>query len=886
MEESNSESAQTEGSDEEVVREVDCRNSDEQERCLRGGSCALPPENSISISDIDAVEPRVGMIFESEETAYDLYDDFARTAGFNVRKSKVQRRSDGAVVKRYFVCSKEGCKERHPRTGLGKTTVKERDNTRTDCMAHLVLKHNDDGKWIIVEYVCDHNHPLSNRLATPSEGNASASVDDGGIRPADGFNYTKGATPQIGMVFKSEESAYEFYKAYARKVGFTLRKGKLSRQRSGAPCGRLITCSSEGLRHKDPRTLGKRRGRPPTRTNCKACLVLKVKANTEWPWVVSDIVYGHNHSLGSQSNANKVKPCSNIDGIEGDVVQKSMPTSLEPNHGNKCVNETDPMDYDLALFDENYSKNSLPTRRTKYLKKGEMQFLLDYLKKMKLANPSFFYSIQTDKDDQMTNFFWVDARQVIDYSHFGDIVCFDTTYRTNVYNLPVTPFLGVNHHKQFVLFGIALLLDESMNSFVWLFETWLKAVHRRQPKAILIDQWDNVEKAVSMVMQKTHQVSCLWHMLQNSIKNLSHVYDKNPDFGNVFKNCIYQDGSAEAFNSEWNGMLKNYHLMANKWLRELYEVHDKWALINGRKIFTGGLRTVQYTDSIKTFFTNVLRRNVPLTEFLTFYEKVLISMYEEEMQEDVNDRQTEPQLLSEMEILKQASKEYTRKVFGLFQEEFENSMCCNAEVYDVKMTVHKYKVFQFGQCKEFFVSFDTCDGIIVCSCMKFESEGLLCSHALKVLNLRDIVELPPQYILKRWKRNAKSYAAENYHANEWQTASSEKPMSLRFTELCHKAFTIAAKATASKKTLAFARSKLEDVFEEVEAVWKVEIAEKSQKIALHFSDMDHADNVDHGNNVLNLSDSLIIERTLGDFRNEHNSNGVANPHHPQHGKGK
>ena len=73
----------------------------------------------------------------------------------------------------------------------------------------------------------------------------------------------------------------------------------------------------------------------------------------------------------------------------------------------------------------------------------------------------FFYAIQVDQENRMTNIFWRDGRSRIDYNSFGDVICFDTTYRTNKYNMICAPFVGVNHHWKNVLFGYAFLLDET-----------------------------------------------------------------------------------------------------------------------------------------------------------------------------------------------------------------------------------------------------------------------------------------------------------------------------------------------------------------------------------------------------------------------------------------
>ena len=74
------------------------------------------------------------------------------------------------------------------------------------------------------------------------------------------------------------------------------------------------------------------------------------------------------------------------------------------------------------------------------------------------------------------NIFWADARSIVDYGSFGDVICFDTTYRTNRYDRPFAPFVRINHHKQSIIFGATLLYDKTIESFKWLFETILIAM--------------------------------------------------------------------------------------------------------------------------------------------------------------------------------------------------------------------------------------------------------------------------------------------------------------------------------------------------------------------------------------------------------------------------
>ena len=117
-------------------------------------------------------------------------------------------------------------------------------------------------------------------------------------------------------------------------------------------------------------------------------------------------------------------------------------------------------------------KNHVHNERRMALRKGDGLAMMEVFHKMQLADPSYFYLIQVDDDGQIMNIFWADTRSKVDYGNFRDVICFDTTYRTNRYDRPFAPFVGVNHHKQSIIFGAALLYDETIESFKWLFETF------------------------------------------------------------------------------------------------------------------------------------------------------------------------------------------------------------------------------------------------------------------------------------------------------------------------------------------------------------------------------------------------------------------------------
>jgi hypothetical protein len=51
--------------------------------------------------------------------------------------------------------------------------------------------------------------------------------------------------------------------------------------------------------------------------------------------------------------------------------------------------------------------------------------------------------------------------------------------------MALSVFVGVNHHLQSTVFTCALIRDESVESFVWIFETFLKCMKEKHPTIVL-----------------------------------------------------------------------------------------------------------------------------------------------------------------------------------------------------------------------------------------------------------------------------------------------------------------------------------------------------------------------------------------------------------------
>ncbi|XP_050915576.1 protein FAR1-RELATED SEQUENCE 5-like [Lathyrus oleraceus] len=106
-------------------------------------------------------------------------------------------------------------------------------------------------------------------------------------------------------------------------------------------------------------------------------------------------------------------------------------------------------------------KNYLHIKRLGNMAYGEASTLLQHFQQKCIQNPSFYHGVQLDIEEQITNIFWTDARMIMDYEYFGDVVTLDITCSTNNTYRPLVVFAGFNHFRGVVIFGVALLYDET-----------------------------------------------------------------------------------------------------------------------------------------------------------------------------------------------------------------------------------------------------------------------------------------------------------------------------------------------------------------------------------------------------------------------------------------
>lgn len=621
----------------------------------------------------------------------------------------------------------------------------------------------------------------------------------------------------IGTVFESDEHAYRFYNKYARLMGFNVRKDWINRSKvHGMVVSRKFTCSREGYRRKDKRDFTVKKHRKETRTGCLAHMIITRQQDGKYQ--VTHFEAQHNHDDINPINSNMLLLELQNEFCVAQAVEVDSYHNLGPKSSsalsmtNTKLGARDSLDQ-LSMNYDNY----LHSVRERDMGKGEAGRLMGYFQRQHFENPAFFYAIQLDVDDKITNLFWADDNMVVDYDHFGDVVCLDTTCRTDRAFRPFVQFLGVNHHKQVLIFAAAFLYDETIESFNWLFRTFIGAMSGKKPKAIITEQDAAIIEAINVVLPETDRYTCVWQMYENTLKHLSHLVKDDESFANDLRSCIYDPKDEEEFTHAWGVMLEKYKLQRNEWLRWMYREREKWAVCFGQNRFFVDVKGFHLGEMLSHKLRSYLNPDLDVVQFLNHFERIVEEQRYKEIEASDEMKGCLPKLMGNVVVLKHASVAYTPRAFEIFQQRYENSLNVIVNQHKRDGYLFEYKVNTFGHARQYTVTFNSSDNTVVCSCMKFEHVGFLCSHALKVLDNRNIKVVPSRYILKRWTKDARLGNVREIKQFKIQD-NPKMVVASCYKDLCHRLVKLSARASESVEGYQFAVRQLDEVMEGVQKI--------------------------------------------------------------------
>ena len=248
------------------------------------------------------------------------------------------------------------------------------------------------------------------------------------------------------------------------------------------------------------------------------------------------------------------------------------------------------------------------------------------LMKQQQENPAFHVDAQFEgEDNHLVRLCWMRPEQQVLWSRFHDIILLDTTAKTNRFSMILCVIILVDNYNRSHLAAIAILSDETRDSFEWLFQSLLNATGGLMSRLLYTDADPAMVAAVNSFWPKTKHHFCLFHIQKNLEKNLMGKLhgEKWNEFFAAFSRA--RNSRVESiFEERWATLLSEYPKAANYLQRQLYRCQEAWALCFTHHAFNAGIQSTQRVELYNSIIKNHVTRSLSLMELESVIERLLL----------------------------------------------------------------------------------------------------------------------------------------------------------------------------------------------------------------------------------------------------------------------
>ncbi|XP_052162053.1 protein FAR1-RELATED SEQUENCE 5-like [Oryza glaberrima] len=449
--------------------------------------------------------------------------------------------------------------------------------------------------------------------------------------------------------------------------------------------------------------------------------------------------------------------------------------------------------------------------------KNDMMQCLDFCEKKRSEDPLFYFRFRTDENNVVKSLFWSDGNIRKFYEMFGDIVSFDTTYKTNRYDLPFAPFVGITSHGDNCIFGYAFLQDETSETFQWLFNTFLDCMGGKAPATIITDQDLAMKAAIAIVFWDTVHRNCLFHMLSNTRDKTGRTFNsEDEEVYKDFHDIVTKSQTEAKFEYLWKDFIRRNNLYNVRYFQLIWVTRKRWAPVYFKSNWCPLIQTTARSEGTNSRYKADICSSHSVFAFLAQYERIVETIYECFKEQESLTRNTVPDTWSEYQFEKQAAKLYTRKIFWAFQRilqsytKYDVTVKVRDSIFEVcKSEIHALQDFRK---RKYIVVVDTIAEEYECICPRFKKDGILCVYVLKVLIHLNITKLPEKYFIERWRLKDKNQELSVPNTLMSAAVLESNPL-LRFNILSQKMIKLASDTSKTKEKFVYVMNesdKIED----------------------------------------------------------------------------
>ncbi|XP_027172026.1 protein FAR1-RELATED SEQUENCE 5-like [Coffea eugenioides] len=558
----------------------------------------------------------------------------------------------------------------------------------------------------------------------------------------------------MNMTFDSVEDAELFYFVYARAMGFGIRRSDRKYYDDGKTRYRKWLCCREGEREERWKTMENRmrEAKVVTRVKCKACFRIKYDLPSS-KFIVTEFLREHNHTLATPSTAIFLRAHRNVSDADYAHAYALRRVGTRTSQIMKLF-ALEAGGYDKVNFQNKDLYNKIERERKNEIIHGDAEGAIAYLQGKKDLDNDFCYKYHTDSENRLMRLFWADSQSLYDYKCFGEVLVFDSTYKTNDYNQPLVVLCGVNNHFSTCIFACCLVSNEDEEAFDWVLQTLVDANGGKKPISIITDGDPAMKKAIKNIIPEARHRLCSWHLQRNA------KYNANKAFMKRFSSCMHNNWSPQRFEREWEKAVIECGIKDSEWVKSVYKKRDKWATAYLRDHFFAGMKSTQRCEKMNDVLKIHLTGELKLFEFMRAFDLGVAAIRHEENRLIAETEQTSLLPTTDMPWIEEHAAEiYTRNIFLIVRNAIKGQGMYNRSDL-IDDGVHKIHFVEHSRENgRFRVQQTILGGMLACSCMMFETLGLPCTHMFRIMLLEGIERIPDFLIMKRWTRKAR----EEFH---------------------------------------------------------------------------------------------------------------------------
>jgi len=194
----------------------------------------------------------------------------------------------------------------------------------------------------------------------------------------------------------------------------------------------------------------------------------------------------------------------------------------------------------------------------------------------------------------------------------------------NRYSMILCVVILVDNHNRSCFVAIAIVFDETKDTFIWLLTSLSKATGGLVSPLLYTDADPAMIAATIYAWPTTKHHFCLFHIQKNLKKHFLSKYhgEKWKMFFAAF--CYARNSQVESiFEERWASLLQKYPDASSYLQHQLYPCRESWVLCFTHRAFNAGIQSIQRVESYNAIIKNNINGTSTLSELERTIEKLL-----------------------------------------------------------------------------------------------------------------------------------------------------------------------------------------------------------------------------------------------------------------------